>query len=507
MQQNNRFQPATNAENGALPKWVRWLFRFYAVYALFLMIASSFHLIYTLVSKNQGLMNDPVLSFGDSEALPLATEVIISLAVHGALLSLLLVFVIIGTLRLRKWVLPLVLIFSLHTIVVTTLSIFTGQLDGVAVLLFTLLNLGVAVVIGYPSMRYWSGFAGSTRRLLVQIPLLFFLLPHLVFPVLFALFPDDATINDQDLVLEPVVLLASEDNAHYALPNMDDHSEDIQELINTATRIMREDDGIDVTDPLVQSIVEETRELTDAFLVAAERVGYQCPTSVNNYSYDAVFCSIGDIQTLATLTSLRAQVEAETLGIDEGLLTAASIVQFSTHVTRAEQSPLIELLVGIAIQTTGMDAIEQILQTEEGPATSTVQAITTTLEEAEVPETALVNALRYEYTTHRETGKALAQYSNYFYQHNKTTNMFAQSTRYSIEAVEKGCGADTSAEEAAVEAMLDKALSAQNILTAVQPNFIGRVLFSVIASSFLGLNDSVCELNERNQELQNTLSS
>ena len=507
MEYRNQFQPTVVTDAQTLPTWVRWLFRFYAVYALFLVAASSFHLINSLIIKNHNLMNDPTLSFGNHETLTLATEVILSLVVHGTLLTLLLVFFIIAILRLRKWVLPLVLLFSLHTVIVTTLSIFPGQLSGVMVALFALLNLGVAMVIGYAAVRYWSGFAGSARRLLVQIPLLFFLLPHLLFPVLFALFPDDATINDQDLVLEPVALLTPEDNAHYALPDMSDLSEDTQEYINTTRQLTREDNGIDVADPLVQSIVEETRELTDAFMLAAKRTGYQCPTSVNNYGYDTVFCNLAGKRDLAILTSLRAQVEAETSGIDEGLLTAASVVQFGVHFTHAEQPTFIERLVGIAVQGIGISAIEQILQTEEVPSTTTIQVITATLKQAEVSETGAINALRYEYMFLRQVGRELAQYSNYFYQQNKTVNMFAQSTRYSVAAVQKGCGADIQEESEAIEALIDDAVSAVNNLSIWRPNSVGNILFATAAPNLVNIGEGACELNERNRELQRKLQT
>ena len=504
MEYRNQFQPTVVTDAQTLPTWVRWTFRFYAVYTLFLVIVTGANLVYSLIINNQNLMGE---LWG--ETFPLETIVIASFAIHGILLLLLLLFFAIGTFRYKRWVLPLILIFSFHAIIVTTLQIFIHQIGGLATFGFSILHLGLALLLSYAAVQYWSRFADSARRLLIQVPLLFLLLPYLVFPILFALFPDDKTINDQDLLLEPVALLAPEDNVYYALPDMENVSEHTQEAIDTSLRIMREEDTIiNTSDPMIQSLVEETKELTDAFLVAAERTGYQCPTSINNYSLEAELCSsLSNIQTLALLTSLRAQVETETTTVDEALLTATNIIQFGTHFTHAEQPQLIEYLVGMAVQGIGMNALEQILLVENVPSHNTITTVNAALERAKVSHASFADIFKLEYTLHRKTSEVLAENSNYFYQHNRTMNKLALNTRYQIAAVSKGCDADTSAEEAAVEEMLENTLSVQNISSFIQPNFIGKVLFSVIGTSITNLNDSTCELNERNQELQAQLQS
>lgn len=504
MEHHCHSQPNVTAKSGTLPIWVRWLFRFYGVYIPLLLISASTYLVYSLIIRNQRLLSE-----FERQPLELDTVVIYSLLIYGALLSLFLIFFTHGTLNCRRWVIPLVLIYSSYTTVVTPIHFFTHPIENTVILVFSMFNLGLALLLNYIALQYWSVFFGSTRKLLLQIPLILILLPHLVFFFLFALFPDDRTIIDQDLLLQPVSLLASEDNAHYIIPDIETTPEDTQENVRDAIQLIRDGNIIDVTDPLVQSLIEETIELTDGFLTATRRAGYQCPTRVNNYSYETELCNLGNIRTLAHLTSLRALVETETLNVDEALQTVTSIIRFSTHLTRPDQPQVLEYLVGKSIKLVAINTLEQILAIENKASNATLTELTNTLKQAEVPDPTPTNLFKHDYMQIKHTWQeAYAEYSNYFYQHNKTMNKFAQFMRYHIVATAKPCGVDTSTEEAALATMISDAISKQNISYAT-PNAIGNMLFSVRAAALSNLWET-CEINEQNQkirlQLENKLS-
>lgn len=279
------------------------------------------------------------------------------------------------------------LLLSVHTVVIALLQLYQQQIGGLLTVSYTIVSVGLAVLLIYTTLHYWSGFVGHSRKLLVQIPFIAFLLPFLLSSILFSLFQDDAEINDSDLLLQPVPVLAQEENVYYALPNLSDLPANTEEAVANAVIIVRDIKDSDLSDPKVQILTEETRSITDAFLLAIERPSYQCPTLVNNFTLEAELCRLGDIQTLALLTKLRALHEAETGATETALKTANAIVKAGQHFSHMEQPTLFDVLIGTAIQGIGLNAIERILDGVENPTDDITNQTIATLQKAEIPDT------------------------------------------------------------------------------------------------------------------------
>ena len=267
------------------------------------------------------------------------------------------------------------------------MQLYQQQIGGLLTVSYTIVSVGLAVLLIYTTLHYWSGFVGHSRKLLVQIPFIAFLLPFLLSSILFSLFQDDAEINDSDLLLQPVPVLAQEENVYYALPNLSDLPANTEEAVANAVIIVRDIKDSDLSDPKVQILTEETRSITDAFLLAIERPSYQCPTLVNNFTLEAELCRLGDIQTLALLTKLRALHEAETGATETALKTANAIVKAGQHFSHMEQPTLFDVLIGTAIQGIGLNAIERILDGVENPTDDITNQTIATLQKAEIPDT------------------------------------------------------------------------------------------------------------------------
>ena len=185
---------ATQEVTSALPKCFVVGLRCYASIILFSAFIISVLLMYSLTSKGGKLI--PVLFDGSHLALFAVVAFVIAIV--------LIVFYImygIGVYRLQRWAIPLIVISAFGAALTGVLKIFNMHS---AQMLLVLFHVGVIVFfvwISYVSVRYRSLFAGSGKKLWIQIPLLVIFILSLAYGVLAQVFPDDRRIVDNDLVL------------------------------------------------------------------------------------------------------------------------------------------------------------------------------------------------------------------------------------------------------------------------------------------------------------------
>lgn len=483
-----------------LPKWAKLLFRFYAVIFLLGTIFVGARLVYFVTTRGQELSSIVT----DSQVLPLGSVAIALFALAVVILILEVIYGI-GVYKLKRWVLPLILTFSFTTLLIGLLRLVNLNFDGIAELIGLLIGMTFMGTVGYAAIKYWSMFTGSARKLLVQIPLLLVLSPFILFATLSQIFIDDAQINDSDLVLQPVELIAQSDNAHYTLPDIDSLSAQQQRSYEAALQYAKESEGLNLNNQEAINFTNQTRNLTDAVIEASSKKGYQCPTLVNNYSIDAELCSLNDMRDLAVLTAFRADVEADTGNKDQAIMTAVSVIQFGSLIGNAEQPNLLELLVGIAVMNFGLESLERTLHTPATTTNQTIRFAISDLEQAKLSITAFTNSFRREYMMLKDTSKPLEQFSSYFYQHNKTVNQRAEIFRRDIAILSQGCEADTSLQQQQIDQLVEEMIQSSTKWPLISPNYIGKIINGVTAAHLYDWGPKACELNDRVNELQELL--
>ncbi len=497
-----------------LPKWVKILFRVYAVSLFTGLTVSIVRSLYKNVTGDSGVMIDKVLDSGI-----VTGQVIMSLGfIFTAVVYVLTVIYLIAIYRLKRWSLPLLMLTSVYALIAGVVILVNQNLAGVAEYFRLLIGMLCMGGLSFLAVRYWSYFSGPARRLIIQVPLLLVILPVLVFFVLTQIFTDDSQINDADLVLQPVVLLPQGDNAHYFIPDKSTLSAAQLEIYDTANLYVAqyvgtnkergENSFVNFNNPEAIVIVNQTKFLTDALILASTKKGYQCPKSVNIYSMlESDICPIGSIRGAAYLTVLRANVEADTGNVDTAIETALSVVRMGHLIADAEQSFLIEHLVGAAVMEAGLASLERTLT--QGDTISPERIITTlaALEELKINNDSVVNTLRREYMDLKGLYETFASSSGYFYQHNKTVNQAAIVFRNAVTANAKGCNADTSQEAIEGERMIIELFESKTEWPLISPNFLGKLLNSTVLASLTTFNQRACGINEFNEQIQTLLEN
>lgn len=286
---------------------------------------------------------------------------------------------------------------------------------------------------------------------------------------------DLPTVNDADLILAPVPVLLQTDNAYFAFEEL------------------RAQEGVDEW------------ALTNAFIAASQKTGYQCPTLVNNHVFDAESCSLNNIRDLAELTAERATATLSFGETADAVESALSIVRMA-HLLAVSEGPIIEELVAMRLYDLGLEALTLI---SESPQLSSEDRakIVDVLETTKPNRTNLFNAYRSEYMQRKDaihkisTGDAqsLPGYdrdsapSNYALHPNRTTDELAELFRLQI----------TGADEEGLEKV--KELTTFSPFTIIKPNGIGKVFLSVTVGSMTGASDKYTDLETKYEDLLESL--
>jgi len=252
---------------------------FYIVFLLLGTIAVSLfiHSVTSLIQEQSAIITDSQTSVSNTVA-TIPFTIIAIIVIMG-------IFYGIGLYKFRRWVLPLVITFSFITLLIGILKVINFNFTSITDLIILLAVMTFMGLAGFASIKYWSVSTGPARKLLIQIPLLLALLPFIVFATLLQLYPDDSQINDEDLVLQPTKILPKLDNAHYSLPDTDNLSLLQQQNYEAVLTYAKEIDEESLNNPKAIDLVHKTKELTDSYIDASDKRGYQCPTLLNNLTY------------------------------------------------------------------------------------------------------------------------------------------------------------------------------------------------------------------------------
>jgi hypothetical protein len=480
-----------------LPKWVRIIFRIYAVIFLFSTILIGGLFIYSSLTNGKYLLSSFTASY-----ISIIGIVLIVLFAFILVLLVLEILYGIGVYKFKRWSLPLAIIFSFSALLMGFFNLLNLNFDGVGGLVTVLAGMIFMGLVGFLAIMYWNSFSGRARKLTVQIPLMLALFPFILFATLSQIFPDDKEINDSDLILTPVDQLAESDNAHYSLPDLEKLTVEEIQSFESALAFAEELDDKDLSSPEAINLVNQTKNLTDDLIEASKKSGYQCPTTVNNFGLDAVFCDLNGIRDLAHLAAFRAGAEAYNGDVDQSIDTALSLVRLGSLMTNTDQPFLLENLVGISLINTGLKSLENTLDATASSSNETMIYAISELEKAKVKDDSFAYSLRREYMAMKDSSKAFEKLSNYFYQHNKTVNELAELFRKIIQMWSQGCNAVTEEQEQEVDELVTKMLRASSEWPIISPNFIGKNFHRVTVSSLNVAGKKMCEVNQLNQSIQ-----
>ena len=289
---------------------------------------------------------------------------------------------------------------------------------------------------------------------------------------------DVPTVTDADLLLAPVPVLTESNNAYYFLPELEEVT--------------------DLSD----------RALTDAFIAASKKPGYQCPTTVNNYSYEAETCPLNQLRDLARLTAARATSSLASGDVADAVESSVATLRMS-HLVTASDGQLIEELVGMAIYDIAADALVEIVPTLAQQQKSTVAVA---IENYRPNKVTLQNAHRYDYMQIKEainqitqggpmTGREFvfeSQPSAYRWHPNRTANNIAEVYRLQTSQ----CGIDCDTTQISKEIERSQHMTPWHMLL---PNGAGNILFAVYAGSLNSVYDRMDELEATYDELAQSL--
>jgi len=488
-------EPLQASPTDELPKWVKILFRFYAIIFVLYTLLAGIYVVYGLTA---------LFSFTDFSSTPLKIGVIIFF-VLGLIFLIFQILYGFGVYTFKRWVLPIALTFSFSTLLSGLLTLINNDYEGVAYLIGLLIGMTLMGILGYTSLKYWHYFEGSARKLIVQIPLLIVLIPVLVFTTLSQVFTDDPFINDSDIVLQPVELLPESDNAHYSIPNIENLSASERQTFDVALAYTKAFNEVNSSSTEAINFVNATKNLTDSYIAASTKIDYQCPTTVNNYTINAQTCNLNGIRDLALLTAFRARVEADTGNLEQAISTAVSVVKLGSLIGNTDHPLLLEYLVGIAVMNIGLESLERHLGESASTSNEASLAVLSELNESRINDTAYAQSLRREYMSHKDSTKSFAAFGSYFYQHNKTVNQQAEFFRKSAAVSSLGCSADKSQEQQEIERLVQEITESPSKLPIISPNFIGKTLNSVIFASLNIIDLKGCDVNEYNERIQKLL--
>ncbi len=499
--QEQNFDPNATTDETIMPKWIKVLFKVYAaifliaiIYAVVsfgLIIISSAHVLFSIPSD---WMTSP---FGLS-ALGFFALIALFIALETTWA--------VGLFMLKRWSIPILLFFVVSSFLEIVLWLVNGNYASAEEIVSEIIVLAVLLGAGYGAWTYRKAFSGSSRKLWIQIPLLVVVVPIALFSILSQIYTDDPVINDNDLLVPKVEVLRESDNAHFALSSISELSTSQLSAFDEAReyhKALEKGESIDVG--AASTTLNVVVEVTDNFIKASKRLGYQCPSSVNIHGPSTILCPLNELRSMAQVVALRSYVELMHGNTERGLETAFASARFGKLVSSA-QPVLIEHLVGLAITGVGIKSVERILlQNTTSISKESLLVVARELEIYKIDGSSLEISFKREYMSGKEGLRSFEAFNGYSWHHNSTHNDFAELARQNIEMARAQCGDELKQKRDVIDARIEGA-NGSIWWMALKPNGIGEILKQVVAGASLGsVREKECKVNQTIEALQERL--
>ena len=334
----------------------------------------------------------------------------------------------------------------------------------------------------------------------------------LVLNTLYLIARDAPPPNDSDVVLQKIEVPENE-NAYFSL----------QKIIEKLPQEQKEKyghwqemvDGKAWYDDEARALSEGNQKFFEYFTEAAEKSQYIYPPLADpaNITPALVLPSLNSYRIAARVVSIKSEYLFRYKKEKEAFDSALEIVRLGRLITEG-RGTLIEYLVGIAIENTGLDRIRSFTERTTLPKTDLI-AYRQELEGLLSTGEGLRNAFRGEYMSFKNISSTLLegvlsndewgggqdvtdlalsaiQDQNFYFQPNRTMQFYLEMARNQIQSVNDQCDiSPVLADEEVIKSQMPHSIF-QIIFTE---NSAGRIIVNITAASLSGAIRKHCALN------------
>lgn len=243
-----------------------------------------------------------------------------------------------------------------------------------------------------------------------------------------------------------------------------------------------------------------------AMHAAAQKAHYQNPSESDaaGININTPIPSLNALRNAAVSASRDAVATATAGHPDAGLQEALDVASVGNRMENS-QSSTIEWLVGVAIENSGLRAIQQIA-TSTHPSPERILAASNSLRAFTNGEAGLVNAIKTEYALHKASVIDVSNTSGnrpiYYWHPNETIGYFADDARNSITLAQQSCSTP-------VPSGTYKHIPAPKnvVVMYFTENAIGKILHSVMFATLGQLKTKECATETLLDTTRNVLVS
>jgi len=424
--QENLAQTYSTKQKSILPRWLNIVFKAWAIIGFLAtgvgIIMTTYSLLFSTKVFTQ-LLEIPVLYF----------LIAYSIAFKLILISLIPFW---GILKFRKWVLPILFVWSFFSIVNILAIVFKQPIQWSTI--SVILGSVMVIIITLLAFIFRHNFIGSFRKLIFQITFFVFAIPVLFFGSLSLLFPDLSKINDSDLILEDIISLPKEENVYFLLEKLNEQIYKPADEARDSYLQFLEGKAWDQTE--VDFILNKNKKALERMRQITTFSHYQCPTITNTtISFATIICPTSYLRQSARIASLSALSKARKGDYEEAIEDALIPMHIGHLLIQAPLPTLIDYLVGTAIMRDGLKNIQIILATNKIPSEILLSRITR-IKKYTKNEESLKKIFKLKYLAWKNDLVFVNKInSNFYIQPNKFFTEIAENTRQNIKLTDTPC--------------------------------------------------------------------
>lgn len=412
------------------PKWLSVIFKIWGILGFFILGIIVIAIALKLKSQIKIITELTEISVSYS---------LILYGLYAVAFVLILVYLIpfFGAFKLRKWLLPILIILSLFS-VIDLFSIFflnSSQLSSNSI--FQIIwNLAI-ITLAVLAFVFKSYFSGKYRKLSLQLIFFIFTIPILAIGTLSLLFPDLPDINDTDLTKNNFARPIREQNSYYTLIEISEQVYEPTGQANDRYKQFYEGRAWDQTE--ADFILNKNKNTLEAIRKAATLFYYQCPSYAENISPSAELCAMNYLRASGRVASLSALSRAGQGDFQGAIDDALVPVRIGQLMIDEPSITLIDYLVGDAMKRIGLNTLQIIITRYQIPSEMLLPRIAE-LQKYTQNEKGLKNAFRLEYQSGKNSIAFVNKINSDFYiQPNRFFTEMAEDTRQKMAITDTPC--------------------------------------------------------------------
>ena len=333
---------------------------------------------------------------------------------------------------------------------------------------------------------------------------------------------DRGSVDDEDLIPEPVSEVPAAENAYTVLGGESSRSEAELAALERANEVAGRltvfdeyavsdspshgtgEEPTPATFAEVQAVVRDTDTLAADVLTAAEYPHYQCPKELEA---DNEICDINYLRDLSVLTSVHAYYYAEIGQLERATEFALASIELGAQQITSRPLDTFDYVIGLWAYQRGLTTLHY-MEDIHGAVVPDLSSFT-------ISNDAEVETIQREYVAARSEVRSLQESSaphwfgdviranRYWYQENRTIDQLASLAREQIKVTTTSCTDSVPANQ-----LLTKIQSnyPEGVLDIIRPNVMGQMaVYTWTASLASQQRDRRCGINEQIRELSGSV--